>query len=114
MSNRTLTSYGLGSGGLAISTKIHSGEVVEAVKSASTIPFDSLWYKLFPSLVESGSLTQIDGKLLLDGIILSDVVSIAVGVISGLVLMHRAIGDFYIFLLKRKNARLERDLLEEE
>lgn len=108
-------SYGAGSAGLVYSTKaVSDGTVATELLTPATIPHDTLWYKLFAGLIDSGALTQLDGKFYLDGIMLSDITSISVGVVSGIVLISRFAGDFLLFLQKRKIAKIEANALKEK
>lgn len=116
MLNRATTSYGLGAAGIGYSAKTMSntGEATTLIPDATTLSKDSIWYDLFPSLVESGMLTQVNGKFFFDGMMVSDIISISVGVISGLGLLSRFAGDIYFFFYKRRLDKLERELKEKE
>lgn len=108
-------SYTAGSAGLAYSATATTGDkVAEELLAPATIPQDSLWYDLFGGLVDSGTLTQLDGKFFIDGIMVSDIVSIGVGVVSGIVLLSRFLGDTVLFFQKRKIAKIEAEALKKK
>lgn len=118
MSSRAITTYGISGAGLTYSTTTVSkgpvSEVAEAVTPVGTIDPSTIWYSLFPEYIDSGALTQLDGKFFFEGIMVSDIVSISVGVISGVVLLARLLGDGMVILHKRKLAKIELEATKEK
>lgn len=104
-------SYGLGTLGLGFSADTLSGD--ERLKAvADTVAVTSRWTEALPDFIDASLLTEIDGKLLYDGIMVSDAVAIIVGILSGLLLVGRFVGDVIFFLYRSRLERLEKEFME--
>lgn len=118
MSSRTIYTYGISGAGLTYSantvSKGSANEVLQTIQSQGTIDASSIWYKFFPGFIDSGALTQVDGKFFFEGIMVSDIVSISVGVISGVVLLARLFSDLMVVMHKRKLAKIELEATKEK
>jgi hypothetical protein len=117
MLNRATTTYGISTVGITYSSVTVSKEgnqVAETISNlGSAIPTDTIWYKFFPGLIDAGMLTQLNGKLFLDGIMVSDIVGWSVGIVSLIVGINRLISDSVLTYKRYRLRKLEEEAIKQ-